>query len=185
MKEGKKNRRWIYILIGLICFFVMIVFIILFLLQGNTKTTSRSEVEVSETIICESEGIVYPIFKYDNSKHKTILIKVLFNDGKFETINMVYKLDYDDIEQVKQSNNENHAAMNKSFAADSLGPDSFMAHYSNLENAAQMTLYAEAKELNGVTAKYFLLDGVTNYTKDSITKKYNNQGMDCVIKNKS
>ena len=183
--KSKKDHGWIYVLIGLICVIVSIVSIILFLLQGDTKTTSGGKIEVSETITCEGDGIFYPLFKYDNSKRKTILIKALFNDDKFETINLVYKLDYDNIEQAKQSNNENHAAMNKSFAADSLSADSFEAHYSDLKDGAQMALYAKAKELNGVTAKYFLLDGVTNYTKDNLTKKYNDQGLNCIIKDKS
>ena len=184
-KNRKSDYRWIYALIVVGCVVVAVVLIILFLLQGNIKTTSNSEVEVSESVACEGEGIFYPFFRYDNSKNKSIKINVVFNGDKFETINLIYKLDYDDAEQIEQSNAENHAAMNKSFADDSLGVDSFGAHYSNLDDGAQMTLYAKAKELNGVTAKYFLLDGVTNYTRETLTKKYNSQGLDCVIKNKS
>ena len=186
MEEGKKqNREWIYVLIGMICIIVTVVSIVLFLLQGTVKTVSRSEIEVSESVVCEGEGLFYPLFRYDNSKGKSIKINVVFDEDRFETISLVYKLDYDNTEQSKQSSVENHAAMNKSFYEDSMEADSLDVRYSNLGDAMQMTLYAEAKQLNGVTAKYFLLDGVTNYTRDTITRKYNSQGLDCVIKNKS
>ena len=185
MERRKESREWIYVLIGIICIIVTVVSIVLFLLQGSTKTITSGEVEVSESVACEVEGISYPFFKYDGSKSKSIKVNIMFDGDKFETINLIYRLDYDSTEQVEHSNNENHAAMNFSFEADSLGVDYFDAHYSNLGDTAQMTLYAGARELNGVTAKYFLLDGVTNYTRDTITKKYNSQGLNCVIKNKS
>ena len=185
MERRKENREWVYVLIGIICIIITVVAIILFLLQGNTKTVSRGEVEISESVTCEGKGIVYPIFKYDGSKEKSIKINVLFDGEKLEKISLVYQLKYDDSKQIEQSSAENHAAMNKSFEADSLGADALGVRYSNLSDAMQMTLYAEAKALNGVTAKYFLLDGLNSYTKENITKKYNNQGLDCVIKNKS
>ena len=184
-RNNKQNREWIHVLIGIIRIIITVVSVVLFLLQGSTKTVSTGEVEIAESVTCNGEGIFYPIFKYDNSESKSIKINAMFDGDKFETISLVYKLNYNNSEQIKQSTTENHIAMNKSFDADSLSADSFDTHFSNLADAAQMTLYAEAKELNGVTAKYFLLDGVTNYTKDTMTKKYNSQGLDCVIKNKS
>lgn len=184
-QEKQQNREWVYVLIGIVCIIVTVIAIILYLLQGSTKTISGGEVELSESMACEGEGFFYPMFKYDNAKSKSIKINIMLNDDKIDTINLIYELGYDDAEQIKQSSAENHAAMNFSFEDDSLGPDALRAHYSNLEKASQMALYAEAKDLNGVTKKYFLLDGVNSLTKDNIAKKYNELGMNCEIKDKS
>ena len=184
-QSQKQNREWIFVLIGIICIIVAVIAVILFLLQGNIRTEGSGEVEMTESVVCEGEGVSYPLFRHDSSNSRTMQISVLLGDDKIDTINLVYKLDYNSFDESKQSSAENHADMNRSFSEDSMGPDSLGATYSSFDDGMQITLYAKAKELNGVTAKYFLLDGVNSYTKDNIVKKYNGLGLNCEIKDKS
>lgn len=182
-KSEKKDYAWVYVLLGMVCIIILIIVWLLYLLQGDTRTTSESEVIRSEAIACDGEGMLYPFFDYDGSNSKMVKINAVFNDDELDTIALTVKLYYDDAGQIERSNTNNHAAMNKSFASDALGADSLDAHYSNLQDAMQMTLYARAKDLNGVTSKYFLADGISNYSKDALTRYYNDRGLNCVVKN--
>ena len=184
-REREDNRRWICTLGGIICIVVALVLIALFLIQGNKKITNTGgDVTRTESMTCSADGLLYPFFKYDNAKRKTLKINIVLNDNKLDTISLVTNLYYDSAEQIEQSSAENHAAMNLSFYANSLVADSFDAHFSSLEDAMQMTLYAKAKDLNGVNAKYFLIETVSGYTKGTLENNYTNQGLSCVIKEK-
>lgn len=185
MNKEDKNKNWIYLFVGVICIVVVVVLVVLLFLQGDTKITGEGEVTMSESISCEAEDFWYPFFTYDNSNSKSIKINILFDDNeKMETISIVYRLGYDDEMLAKESKAINHAAMGKLFEADSIMVDSFESRYSDMGDAMQMDMYARAKEINGVTAKYFLLNGSNNYNRDTLTKNYNDKGLNCVILNK-
>ena len=182
-KSEKRDHAWVYVLLGIACIIILVIVWLVYLLQGDTKTTSEGEVIKSEAIACEGEGMLYPFFDHDGSNSKTVKINAVFNDDKLDAIALTAKLYYDDVRQIERSNTNNHAAMNESFASDALGADSLDAHYSSLQDAMQMTLYARVKDLNGVTSKYFLADGVSDYSKSALTRHYNDRGLNCVVKN--
>lgn len=185
MSEESRSKKWIYFLVGSVCVVLVVVLVILFFLQGDTKITGEGDVSVVESITCEAEGLWYPYFSYDNSNSKSIKINALFdNRDKLDTISFVYRLGYDDSSMAEQSSASNHAAMAKWFEEDSLGVDSFEIRYSNMGDAMQMEMYAKAQEINGVTAKYFLLNGSNGSNRDALTKNYNDKGLNCVILNK-
>lgn len=181
--KKKRGQKWVLILIGIICITTAFVLLILFLLQGNTKTISEgSNIETTESITCEGSNTPYPFFKYDDSKSKSIKINAIFNDSKLETISLTYRLGYDDAKQAEQSSAENHASLNKQFYEDSLGADSLGTHFSVLKKTMQLSLHADATEITGITSKYFLIDNTSdNHKKESLTKIFNSKGLDCII----
>lgn len=183
--SNRGNQKWVYALMGIICMVVTLVLVALFLMQGNKKVTNTGgDVMATESMTCSSDEVIYPVFTYDNSKKKSLKVNIVLNDNKLDTISLIAKLYYDDAKEIEQSSAENHAAMNRSFYADSMSADSFEANYSYLEDAMQMTLYAKAKELNGMNAKYFLIETISGYTKEALKNNYNKQGLSCLIKEK-
>ena len=182
-KDRIHNYKNTFVLTALICIFVSFVLIIISFLLGNKKVTSSDgDVSVSESMTCSKDGILYPFFKYDNSKKKSLKIDIILKGDKLYSINLVAGLYYDSVEQIKTSNNENHAALNQSFSDNSMESDSLKANFSSFDDSMQLSLYAEANDLNSTNAKYFLMGPVSKYSKDKITKELNSRGLDCVIK---
>lgn len=179
----KKDKKWILILLGIICIVIAFVLLIIFLLQGNTKTISEGgSIEPTEAITCTSDEVIYPFFKSNDAKSRSMKINAIFDNDKLDIITLTYKLEYDDAKQAEQSSAENHASLNTQFAEDSLGADALDTHFSLLKNAMQLSLHADAKEVTGITSKYFLIDNSSgNHKKDSLTKMFNSKGLDCII----
>ncbi|MBO7718370.1 hypothetical protein J6S37_02655 [Candidatus Saccharibacteria bacterium] len=177
------SNRWIYVLavfLGTVIIFVLIAF---FLMNGSGKIiNTEGDISVTESMVCSENGIIYPFFTYDNSNSKNIKINVVFKDDKLDTISLIASLYYSTAEQIKQSSASNHAALYESFYADSMSADLFDMHFSTLDDAMQMTLYTDAKKLNGMNSKYFLIDSVSGFTKEKLKKEFNSHGLNCVIK---
>ena len=184
-EEKKGDKKWLYYLIGIICFIVVSVTTIMLLLQGNTTISGGGEVLTPESLTCKAEGLWYPFFSYDNSNNKSIKLNILLDDkGKLNTISLEYRLKYDSSELIDKSKAANHAALNLSFGNNSLSPDSFEARFSNMGDVMQLDMYAKVGEINGVTAQYFLINGTNDLKRDTLTKNYNNQGLNCARLNK-
>lgn len=182
--KEKKNHSWIFVFIGVILILSAIALIILFLLNGSSKSIfGGSNVDVSDSLVCSSDEVSYPFFAYDNSKSKSMKINATFNDDKLDTIFLTYVLEYDDSEQADKSSTENHIALNKQFYDNSLNTDSFDAHFSAINNTMQMSLYAKAKEINDTSSKFFMLeDSNGSNKKELIVKSLNNHGLSCIVK---
>ena len=104
---------------------------------------------------------------------------MVFNEKKLDSLSLIYRLYYDNNDKITGSEAVNHADMNKSFTKDGLSNDAFGATYAILNDSMQMTLNANKKQINGATAKYFLLDEVTNYSKDNLKEHYESKGFKC------
>ena len=178
-QQPKNDHNWILVLLGSLMVVAAIVLTLLFLMRGKTTTVDPgTEVTTTESVTCESTTTIYPIIT--GGHLISFKINAIFNNDKLDTISLTYKLRYEDAEAAKQGTANNHAAMNKSFAVDSLGPDAFDATYSTIDNTNQLSLYANAKEINAVNAKYFLLEDNSKYTKSVVTKTYNEKGFNCL-----
>ena len=183
MEEKLKNRntrKMIYAIVGVLLVVTAIVLIILFLLNGRTTIGDTTKTNVTaESLSCESDDAEYPIFSYDDSDRKNIKINMLFGEKKLDTLSFVYRLYYTDNDKIVSSEAVNHADMNKSFSKDGLSPDAFGANYALLSDSMQMTLNANKKQIDGVSSKYFLLEGVNNYSKDSLKNHFESKGFKC------
>lgn len=186
MKESKSGKFIGIILISTIIIACVVVLIIS--MKGETKTSGQNPTSVaSESLVCESTEINYPIASYDNSISKKLKIITNFYDGKANAISLAYELFYNNTQQVTASEAHNHAAMNISFGKDGLNADAFNANYSKMENSMKMSLYTNTDNIKPISAKYFMLsvnntdslpstiqEYQTNYEKQSFICNLNN-----------
>lgn len=158
--------------------------IVIFLLsQGSVTTTGQYPDNVSdEALTCTGENITYPHFAYDNAAKKTVEINALFAKGELKSIALTYSLYYNDASSITASEAHNHAAMNKSFAANGLGKaDAYNAKYARMTDRMQLNLYATTSDFDGVAMKYFLLDNdaLEPTTISDYQKAYEAKGLNC------
>ena len=181
--KSKTSHKLVYVGIALIC--IALVLIIMFGLQGETKISGNfPNPEKTSSLHCEVVGHSYPFFTYDNSKKRTIEVDAVFTGNNLDMVALVYTLNYDDEDTIKESEAVNHAAMNKHFAEDNLGHDLFGSTYTVLSDGVKYNISAKADEIkSSEEAKYFLLDGTgsenTSYTIDSMEKIYRQKGLKC------
>jgi len=181
----KSDYKWICLIFGFVFIVVALILAVLFLMKGSkTFTDDGVDYSMVESITCSNEEMIYPFFKYDNAKTRTIKINMILENNKMDKISLIVNLYYDDVKQIEHSSVENHAAMEQYFYEDSMNASAFDINFSSLDDAVQMVLNARAKDLNGINAKYFLIESVAGYTKETLIKNYNNQGFSCVIKEK-
>ena len=167
-KKRVKSRGWL-MLASVILIFVAIVIFLIAALNGKTVVTGEFDGnKVTETLVCESERVNYPFFKYDNSNSKSLKINAIFEDEKIGSISLFYKLNYSNEEMAKKSESVNHAAMSESFASDGMKFDDLNSKYSFLDNSLQMSLYAKNSELNEKSLRYFMLYNI--YEVGNLTK---------------
>ena len=180
-KKGKTN--W-YLTVGISLILSAVVLIFCFFMRGETKTNGNwPETETTESISCEVGGLAYPLFKYDNSNKKTTKIAMIFDASKLKTISLIYQQYYDSSEAIERSEAENHAAMNLLMQNEGLGPDALGMNFAKLSNGLKMSLFADVSKINDITAKYFELDGVSEYDMTAMRTVYEQKGFKCVVKN--
>ena len=183
--KKKFGNRSTFILIGMGFVVLAAALVIMFLLNGNvTVDNAPGDAIMTKSLVCESTQTAYPFASYDNSDNKNMRINVIFVNENVDRISLIYKLYYDDEEAIRTSETMNHANINTSFAADGLDVDSFGATYASLDDMMQMTFTASGREINEISAKYFLLeDSAKRYDRESMAKLYNSKGLDCIINN--
>lgn len=185
-QNDHKIIRWVVSIVLLILLGAVIYFIIS-MLNGKTTTTGQNPDDIEgQSLVCEKNNINYPIFTYYNTDKKELKITANFYDDKINAISLAYTMYYSDAQLITGSEAHNHAAMNISFGKNSLGPDSFNAHYSKMEDAMIMRLYATSNELNSVSAKYFLIrlkeDQISlPNTPAEYQENYKAQGLTCKL----
>ena len=179
-KNDKKLIDWMS-LIGGILVGAAIVLLIWFLLRGETRVEGEyAQVEKTESLSCEINGLVYPFFDYDNSISKTMSTNVIFEDNLLSSISLTYTLYYSDSNAITDSENLNHAAMNINFGKDKLGADVLGLKFSFFPEGLQFSLYSNKDDINSVTTKYFMLDDVkNNYSMSNVLQNYESKGFVC------
>lgn len=180
----KRTINWL-MLVGLALIIIAIIFFISFLMHGEVKIDGQyPEPKKSESITCEANGLSYPFFKYDNSNEKNITIRVAFNNDELDSISLVYMLYYSDDAKIVISEAENHGAMNLKFQSEGLGPDALEAKYARLSDGMKMSLYANSKNINDISSKYFYLENIERYDLSSIQTLYQGLGFNCKLNTK-
>lgn len=184
-KKRDKNTWLIITSIILVC--IAAFCLILFLIQGKTTVTDsyKSATETQGRLICESQTTTYPLFTYDSSTSKSMKITAIFKNNDLNSISLIYKLNYDNVEEITQSEASNHASLNLTTQKDGLGPDAYNATYGKLNDGLQLSLYATGGDIDDKALRYFMLENLTSvpYSKDKIAKIYTNQGLKCETDN--
>ena len=180
----KKRNNNIFVTTGIVLVLIAVCLMIAFLTRGSINITNNPvEVNSIESVVCTGK-VGYPLFNDDGIAKKTIQINAVFKNDKLDSIALVYKAYSNSASEIEKITTSNNATMNKSFSTSGLGANSLGAGYSRLKDASQMSLYAKHNEINVITAKYFLLDELNGrFSRESITKAYNEKGLDCKINN--
>ena len=85
MKKKEKKLNWLIPVI-LVLIFVIIIAIIINSLRGNTTYTgSFDDGKKTDTLVCQSDQVSYPIFNYDNSNSKSLQINAILIMASFLT----------------------------------------------------------------------------------------------------
>ncbi len=185
IEEKQKKSSSFYYIAAILLIVVSVVSVFIFLLHGETThNNTNGNIDSTSYLVCESDRVEYPFYVDKEAIGTNIKINATFNASGLDTISLVYQVNYNGQDLVKNGLVQMHIAMNDAFGKYSLASDSFGATYSNLEKTAQLGLYAEKREINDVRARFFMLDGINGaYNRDNITKLYNSKGIDCLINN--
>ena len=167
------------IVLGIILVLVASVLLFVFFMHGKTTfVNSGVKIEDSDSISCISKSVKYPFTGvYEDSE---LSVKILFNNGKAETISLVNVLYLDSVDDAKKAAAACGAAMDIRFGKDGLSANSFSATYASSDNKMTMTLYTHIGEVQGVSKKYFLLDDINEGSSmDEYVSGYEKMGFEC------
>lgn len=151
--------------------------------QKQSSTGNVTETVMIKSMTCTSDDLNYPFFVFDDSNKKSMKVVATFNGDNMRSIALSHLLYYGDEDLVRQSETENHANMNISFAKDGMRADALGANYAKLTDALEFSLYALYDDVTDVAEKFFLLDGVGGHSYDELKRAYESLGMTCVGEN--
>lgn len=168
---NKNNIRVFFVLAGILLIILAIVVLLYLLMKGETKTSGEwLGTESTESIVCNIVDKTYPFYTYDNSKSKETKVNIIFDNNKIQSISLTNILYYDDEKVAVDSENLNHIAMNDSFGINGLKFDDLNLKFAKFDGGLQMNIYSE--NIDGVSAKYFLLDREYLNSNESTIRKF-------------
>ena len=183
-KEGSKIKKNWFITIGIILLTIAAILLFYFFSHGETKINGTWTIEKTGSLTCDAFGISYPFFEYDNSDKKIVKVNLSVNGESIKNISLIYIMEYADEKSTIDSENINHIAMNESFSENNLEFDALELKFSRFSNGLQMNLFANSSEINTSSAKYFMLEKISdNIALTKIQETYEAQGFICEKKN--
>lgn len=171
---------------GAVLIVAAVVLLAVFLVNGQTQVGGAYPAPVtSKTLVCETSGLAHPVAGDKFATSSTMKINAIIDGEKLKVISLIYTTNYADEVAAEDGRNEEHAAMNLSYADEGLEVDALGASYSRSGTKVTMSLYATANEVNSVSEKYLLLDGLGtgNYTAKLMKTAYEQKGFKCIENN--
>ena len=184
-QSGAKKRKSndLYSIVGIILVLAAVVLLIWFLLKGQTTVEGGfPDPEKTTSISCKaSSSFLYPFFKYDNSNGKSTEINATFENDELRKIALIVMMNYGSVEEIEQSEANNHAAMNFSFADAGLGPDAFSSNYARLSSGLKYSISNGADDLYKGGTKYFLLEELNTspFKMEDVMSALKKKGFTC------
>lgn len=180
-REAKLNWNRFWVLVwSIFLLAVAVVVVVAMMSQRQTKSGSNPEEVKVQSLTCESDNVIYPFLKYDNSVQKNLKIIATFDGDKIDTISLTQMLYYADEETVIQSEGENHAGMNMSFGENGLEADALEANYAKLKDGLRFGIYGVYDKMTEAEMQYFLLNNGKERTYNDVKLTYEGLGMICV-----
>ena len=175
----KKKNAIVFVAIALIV--IVVVMIIIALTHGDMTVKNSGSITKVKSLRCESEQVKYPFYN-DSADKRMMRINIVMSDNGINSVSLVYRLYYDNLgeEMISRYTTGLQSTISESFGADGLKTNALNVTYSTFSDSTQMTLYTEARDINNVTKKYFLLEDIKdNYKVEDISKKYRDKGLIC------
>lgn len=176
-KKHKENNRLTKV--GLSLIFVAVILLILYFLHGETTIEKGYlGIDGSDAFSCSANDVDYFFTDSPQSFGNTVTINAIFLNDELRNIFIIYSLLYAEEIDSLHGTSRLGIAMDKEFGKNSINPDNFNATYSTHDKRAQMTMYAKADEINTITGKYFMTNGIAK-TYQVMLNEYINAGFEC------
>lgn len=179
-----KSSKFYYFIFGITLILLAFFLFILFLLNGETKyTDSDPTAEVTKSVTCSSKNVSYPFFTVQNADSRNLEIIVIFDEkDTIDTISLSYSLSFGNPSEADSASTSNSISFSKAISDDNLPTDYFDDIFSTVDSNSIFRIMTGNKKLNGIVAKYFLLDEASFRSSiKTIVAEYNKKGLDCVI----
>lgn len=184
--KKKKNHKGIKLAVFLL-FLAVIVFIILWLLRGKTTTSGQYPANIrNESLVCESNSIIYEKVDNVHSDNRELKISMVFNDTKkLGSASLKYTLHFTSSEEAHSAEAVSHAQFNLALQALGYDAGKFNNKFSEIGSDLVITLNLTSdKSLDDATKSYFLVDyAEDNRLPESLSdyrRNYESQGFTCV-----
>lgn len=161
--KKKKNRAFgrlfragiVIIVVGLAIFGIKKA------LEGTTTTKGQYPANVTtESMTCTSPHVRYsgidPLVEPINTEYK--LTMIFSEDKLIKSIFLTYLMEFDTIQDATKAETFSHADFNRKLGTAGFDTSKFDNKFSIYDNSCTMTLYAEKKDLDERTIKFFGLN---------------------------
>lgn len=186
--EGEKRRKTLTMvgsLLILLCFLIVIFLIII--TNGNeTKTSTETEGEKLEALVCRSGGREDGFFHSKTANQITNEIKATFDGEKYDKLYYSYEGVYRSTEAAEEDDIM-HAEYNIYMGDNSVSQDSLSPTFSVTKNRYHLTLIVDSEnDFNRVTAVFFYVDDedverFKKYNLEEMEKYYESKDFSCSI----
>ncbi len=180
-KGIKSNRFWVLVWGIFFAIIAFLIFVSLFSLRKEKSGENLEAVHI-KSLTCTADDFLYPFLVFDNTNKKDFKVVATFDGDKIKSVSLQQMLYYDDLDLTKQSEGENHAAMNLSFSENGLGADALEANYAKLRDGIKISFYGTYEKDGETGMKYFLLNKVKELSYENVKQEYEKLGMDCESK---
>ena len=183
MMKSRKKTDWLATA-GISLMLTAVALMLWYFVHGETTVSgSNPSDETSVSLSCSTESKPYEYFVRDGSLSKKITVQAMFDDDTVKSISLVYKLNYDNLEDARASESTNHAGFNITLNKAGVSDKIVNPNYSYDESGLRFSLYVDASNYNTSTVRLFMIHG-GDATKDmaAIKRNYENQGFECMVK---
>ena len=185
-KKGHLGQKKISIILALI-FTIVVIFIILFSHNKETRTSKQSPKTNNAALYCKGDVVDEPFFVQYNASSSMHEFKILFSDDKINILNYTYTADFPTAEQAINASALIHADYNIFMSKNNVDPESLQPTFSKIDNEVIVNLSADIESISSTTAKLFFLDNeqfkkIPTYSLDEIIDMYRKKGFHCESK---
>ncbi len=184
MNNNQEKRAILPII--LLCVVLGALFVILFLLFTDNKSTIINEGDLTErqdAVVCSINSNIESPFYYAEASKVSHTIKIMVNDNKLDSFFYEYKGQFASDSAAEGAMTNAHAGYDVYLGENEVS-DKPESHFNYFDKSGNITLYADLKQINIYTGKYFFLEDVmANNIKarneGEIIKYYEDLGFSC------
>lgn len=183
----KKEKKKLIIDIAIVVVIVAIIAFVIFVLTNHRETiqTTDTEPDNSDSISCHIDSKIENQF-FDFRSPKTISqeVKATFNDNKPSKLFYSFVGEYESSKEAESASALITAAYNEYLGGHGISLSTISHTIYSIDSTARADLYAEIKNVNLYTSKFFLLDSnefnsAKSLGPKSFEKLYKNKGFTC------
>ena len=187
MVKEKKNKIGWWVILAVVIIVILATFVIL-LSQGEENYTSGDERTTKiNALDCANSNTQEAFFSSDSAQRYTHEIRATFRNDRIENIAYIYEGTYSSTSAAESASATLHADYNIYMGGKKANPESLNPNFSDVKSKLKITLYADKKKIDEVTAKLFFLNenearDIDTYTAEKLEELYEGKGFSCTYK---